>query len=261
MIPATADTRYVWSPVYVDAMVLRDRDADGNSGTGLGGLEERMYALQDGNWNTTALIVASGVPGKASGDVIQRFVYTPYGEDTLITSGWVEQSTPPEVPWQYLFQGLKFTEGTGLGYVRNRDYSPNLGRFIELDPVGFEAGDKNLYCFVGNQPTQATDPTGLAPQIVIALLPCIKGAVTSALFDIGIQYAKECFNQGKLTKFQTFNICSVAVSSAVGCLIGYVPFPLPTTMTGLKMVLQQLAVRGGRYGASAALKFLAKLPC
>jgi RHS repeat-associated protein len=160
VIPATAATRYVWSPVYVDAMVLRDRNADGNSATGPGGLEERVYVLQDGNWNTTALIAGS-VSGKVAGDVMQRYVYTPYGEASLLTPGWAEQIPPPEVPWQHQFQGLKITEMTGLAYVRNRDFSASLGRFIELDPMGFNAGDNNFYRFVGNRPIDQLDPLGL----------------------------------------------------------------------------------------------------
>jgi RHS repeat-associated protein len=139
----------VWSPVYVDAMVLRERGS------------ERVYALQDGNWNTTALIAASGVPGKATGDLIQRMVYNPYGEVFLLNPDWTEQLGTPLVPWQHLFQGLKFTEATGLGYVRNRDYSPTLGRFIMLDPIGFSAGDNNWYRFVGNGPVGRVDPLGL----------------------------------------------------------------------------------------------------
>ena len=46
-------------------------------------------------------------------------------------------------------------------YVRHRDYSPTLGRFIERDPIGFEAGDGNWYRFVANGPTRSVDPTGL----------------------------------------------------------------------------------------------------
>jgi RHS repeat-associated protein len=148
-VGATAEARFVWSPVYVDAMVLRERGS------------ERVYALQDGNWNTTALIAASGVPGKATGEVIQRMVYNPYGEVFLLNPDWTEQLGTPLVPWQHLFQGLKFTEATGLGYVRNRDYSPTLGRFIMLDPLGFDAGDNNWYRFVGNGPVGRVDPWGL----------------------------------------------------------------------------------------------------
>ena len=48
-------TRNVWSPVYVDGLVLRDRDTDAN-----GTLDERLYSMQDANWNTTALVSISG---------------------------------------------------------------------------------------------------------------------------------------------------------------------------------------------------------
>ncbi len=47
-------------------------------------------------------------------------------------------------------------------YMHYRDYLPTLGRFIERDPVGFEAGDGNWYRFVANGPTAHVDPTGLA---------------------------------------------------------------------------------------------------
>lgn len=40
-------------------------------------------------------------------------------------------------------------------------YSPNLGRWLEKDPIGYEAGDNNLYRYVGNSPVNYTDPSGL----------------------------------------------------------------------------------------------------
>lgn len=46
-------------------------------------------------------------------------------------------------------------------HSRHRDYSPTLGRFIERDPIGFEAGDNNWYRFVANGPTGKVDPSGL----------------------------------------------------------------------------------------------------
>jgi RHS repeat-associated protein len=163
-IPATATNRYVWSPVYVDAMIARDRDADSNSATGTGGLEQRVYALQDANWNTTAIIATTGVPGHTTGDVINRFAYTPYGEVETLDASWTTAASPLVVLWNHLFQGLKFEDTTGLGYVRNRDYSASLGRFIERDPVGFKAGDNNWYRFVANNPPTGLDPTGLAEE-------------------------------------------------------------------------------------------------
>ncbi len=40
-------------------------------------------------------------------------------------------------------------------------YDPGPGRFTSDDPAGFPAGDPNLYRYVGNSPTNATDPSGL----------------------------------------------------------------------------------------------------
>ena len=161
-IPTTADTRFVWSPVYVDAMVVRDRNADGNTTTGTGGLEERVYALQDANWNTTAIIAAAGVPGVAAGAVINRFIYAPYGRSDVLTAAWATAGATTPTPWAHRFQGLEFTDVTNLFHARNRDYSFALGRFIQLDPIGFSAGDNNWYRFVGNGPTGKVDPSGLA---------------------------------------------------------------------------------------------------
>jgi RHS repeat-associated protein len=171
-IPTTADTRFVWSPVYVDAMVVRDRNADGNTTTGTGGLEERVYAIQDANWNTTAIIAAAGVPGMAAGAVINRFIYAPYGRSDVLTAAWATAGASTPTPWAHRFQGLEFTDVTNLFHARNRDYSFALGRFIQLDPIGFSAGDSNWYRFVGNGPTGKVDPSGLCePDDVIMGLP------------------------------------------------------------------------------------------
>jgi hypothetical protein len=43
---------YVWNPVYVDALVLRYRDADSN-----GTFEEKLYVGQEANFNVTALFL------------------------------------------------------------------------------------------------------------------------------------------------------------------------------------------------------------
>jgi RHS repeat-associated protein len=50
---------------------------------------------------------------------------------------------------------------TGLYYYRARYYHPGLQRFVSEDPVGFIAGDFNLYGYVANSPTTFTDPLGL----------------------------------------------------------------------------------------------------
>ncbi len=147
-------TRLVWSPAYVDGMVLRDRDTDSN-----GTMDERLYSLQDANWNTTGLV-------NPSGTVIERDTYTPFGVVTFRDASGSALSGSSK-DWVFLHQG---GEKIAAGYYefRNRVYSPTLGRWLSNDPIGFSAGDLNLYRYVGNGPDNRLDPTGeIWPLLVV----------------------------------------------------------------------------------------------
>ncbi|MGB6992254.1 MAG: RHS repeat-associated core domain-containing protein [Thermoanaerobaculia bacterium] len=58
------------------------------------------------------------------------------------------------------FHGLPHDPETGLVYMRNRYYDPELGRFISTDPMGYVDGP-SLYGFAGNTPYNSTDALGL----------------------------------------------------------------------------------------------------
>jgi len=64
----------------------------------------------------------------------------------------------------YRFGGYRYDSETGLYYVHARYYSPTLGRFLQTDPAGLSGGT-NLYAYVGNDPINLTDPSGLAADI------------------------------------------------------------------------------------------------
>ncbi len=149
-IAADPDTQYVWGKSYVDHLILRDRDTTAN-----GTLDERLFALEDANWNVTALV-------DASGDVVERYTYTPYGTLEVRDAAFQPTGNPSAYAWPYTYTTRRLDAETGLMYYRNRMYHSELGRFVSRDPIGYEAGDGNLYRYVGDSPTVSLDPTGLA---------------------------------------------------------------------------------------------------
>ena len=60
---------------------------------------------------------------------------------------------------RYGFTGREFDVETGLYHYRARAYSPELGRFLQTDPLQID--DENAYAYVTNSPTNYIDPQGL----------------------------------------------------------------------------------------------------
>jgi RHS repeat-associated protein len=61
----------------------------------------------------------------------------------------------------YGFTGREHDAESGLMHYRARAYDPETGLFLQRDPLGFSAGDLNLYRYVWNDPHNWKDPSGL----------------------------------------------------------------------------------------------------
>lgn len=112
--------------------------------TGSGADATVLGVLADGNNNTLHLT-------NRAGSVVDSYSYQAYGIATHYGAG--EPNTQQ-------YTGRENDE-TGLYYYRARYYHPTFGRFISEDPIEFGAGP-NVYAYVGGDPINSIDPSGLA---------------------------------------------------------------------------------------------------
>jgi RHS repeat-associated protein len=71
------------------------------------------------------------------------------------------------------FPGQYFDRETNLAYNYFRDYSPDIGRYVESDPIGLDGG-LNTYSYVGGDPLRASDPNGEIGGIAIMIIKAIR---------------------------------------------------------------------------------------
>jgi len=145
--------QYLWSPRYIDAPLLRDTlDNDGQIVAA-----ERIFYLADANYNVTGLVKYNS--GEEKWEVAERYTYTPYGVVTYRNASWTEVGSSANSNTT-LYTGRTLDVLTSLYYYRARYYDATLERFLSRDPSGYNAGDINLYRYVGNRPLNGIDPHG-----------------------------------------------------------------------------------------------------
>jgi len=85
-----------------------------------------------------------------NGTIVWQANYTPFGQADVV----VETVTN-----NIRFPGQYYDQESGLHYNYFRDYDPELGRYIQSDPIGL-AGGINTYGYVGGNPINYYDPYG-----------------------------------------------------------------------------------------------------
>ncbi|MBL4886688.1 MAG: hypothetical protein JKY95_19455, partial [Planctomycetaceae bacterium] len=141
----TPAEHHLWGTRYIDDLICRDRSTTSP-------LIERLYAMQDANWNVTGIT-------SVSGSVSERYEYDPYGNTTIYDATYNTRTTSA-YNWKTTYCGYRWDTDSGLYQVRNRYYSPKLGTWITRDPIGYKGGI-NLYEYVSSGPIDNNDPLGL----------------------------------------------------------------------------------------------------
>jgi RHS repeat-associated protein len=149
---------YVWGTQYIDDIVCRN-----SSGY-------NQFHVLDARNNVVTIILYNGTVDK-------RFLYESYGFPKQLSADWTTFQTINS-DW-HLFQGRQYCVDHEQYDFRNRFQDPELGVFVQRDPIG-NWGDSgnfgNPYTFVGNDPLNRVDPNGenlviLAP--VEAAVACV----------------------------------------------------------------------------------------
>jgi len=146
-----------------------------------------LFYLADANYNVTAVVAFNDQT--ETWQVAERYLYDPYGGVTVLNgdttvdpdgqadpqtfpewsvdpgpdgqSGTSDDGTTSDVSNTTLYTGRELDPETRLYYYRARYYHPHLGRFLSRDPLGYAAGDENLYRYVLDNPLVLLDPAGL----------------------------------------------------------------------------------------------------
>jgi RHS repeat-associated protein len=157
----TPTKQYVWGTYIDECLQLNLLAVAGPQQLAIG----VYYPLQDTLYRTMAL-------ANSSGAVVEAYDTDAYGNTIIFTGPGADKTwfTDDDTQSSYgandiIYCGYRYDAETENYYVRNRYYSPTLGRWLTRDPIGYRGGI-NLYGYVNSSPVGNVDAEGLrdAPQ-------------------------------------------------------------------------------------------------
>jgi RHS repeat-associated protein len=146
-----------------------------------------------------------------SGNVVEQYRYDAYGQPYFYGPDGTPRSESA-IGIRFLFTGREWLASLGLYDYRHRAYSPSLGRFLQMDPLGFGARDVNVYRYCGNNPEIFVDAYGEAWSWGAVALGAGLGAVGGFAAGVGQQLVRAI--QGG--RFEWKEVARVTVASAAG---------------------------------------------
>ncbi len=175
-------------------------------------------------------------------------------KDTIVYDGFGNITSETDSTWRgrYAWTGRELDTETNLQYNRARYYDGATGRWISQDPLGFDAGDSNLYRYLSNKPTNATDPSGYSTHITVSdngnayKYKCLGGGSLSfPAFLLDNVLAAEKKNGGPLDCFQLIKLISPQQARPTRPTN---PF-LPKSSCQVYICSRVAQIPGGAYGA------------
>ena len=163
---------FLWGDRFPEPLMMVDHTDAGDKTAAEG--PEVLHYVRDALGSVVGLVDAGdpdATPDAIPAKLVERYDYDPYGK-TYVEYWDATGGTGGEGAWirtadaashfgnPFMWTSQRYDQTVGLYHFPFRSYSPELGRWMQRDPLGYVDG-VNMYEYVGSMPTAFGDPTGL----------------------------------------------------------------------------------------------------